>query len=102
MRIQRAGRPGGRPVPPPELAERCAVVDWVSPEELAVLEAGGPAVRWERGPRSWVMDALLLAHRRHRAARRAWLDEHAVPRDLAAEVIPLRRPTWRGPARVAS
>lgn len=98
MRIQRAGRVGGRPVPPPELAERCCVTDWVSEAELAALEAGGPAVRWERGrgPRAWVMDALLLAHRRHRAARRVWLDEHQVPRELAAEVIPLRRPTWRG------
>lgn len=97
MRLQRAGV--GRALVPPPALMTCHVEDWVTEPEMSAMRAGGRVQRGG-GSWSWQMDAMLLAFRRHRAARREWLAEHDVPRELAAEVIPLRRPSWRGPARV--
>lgn len=79
-------------LPPPELAERIRVEDWIDPAEVS---------RWRREDdnntipptpdRDWLLEELrLVARRRWRDARADWLAAHRVPRREECDLIPLR------------
>lgn len=93
-RRRRSVLPVAGAVPPPELAERCVVEDWITPEELARLRVPVSVPTWQRSDPDWRALAMLLAWRRWRKARRSWLAEHGGPHEREAELIPLRRPAF--------
>lgn len=81
MRLREAADDRPWPDPPERLKHRCVVEDWVSPEEIATREP---------------QEVELTAWRRHRTARREWLDQHRVPREHECAVIPFTGgPRWR-------
>jgi hypothetical protein len=73
----------GQPTPPPELAHRCHVADWISPGEPT------PALHQALTRSEW---ALVAAAVRWRDARAAWLATHHIPPDQHCHLIPYRAP----------
>jgi len=76
------------PVPPPELARRCYVEDW--------LDLVGFTPRWAEGSGTdaWRWAARCEARRRWKTARAEWLTLHDVPTGQACAVIPFRTPIF--------